>query len=299
MSHLLAPLITNFKHWDFSSCFQHWTYQWLEICLHNQPSSWWSQPSRRQWGWKWTQNPDQSQWSSKDWQKWSHWYKRGKSTKVIPCNYSAECKQWPEKQSREVILELLLQLETWSPGEWRANLRTLASLKILKTWRISSTPPSSSSSIIVDIVDEVEISSSAAAGRRKKRDTKNGIIARTSITFMPSFKNFIFSGDPANLEKILISKIFGQMAISWILCHLIKYSRVNHAMQTVSIRDKMGFSTELPRASCIIGWLQKSNIRPKWPHTEVQAWWRLSFLQLRLPQNLLIRCWCIWKYDGW
>ena len=38
-------------------------------------------------------------------------------------------------------------------------------------------------------------------GPRKKSDTKNGMTAITSIIFIPSFRNLIFSGDPASLKQ--------------------------------------------------------------------------------------------------
>ena len=59
----------------------------------------------------------------------------------------------------------------------------------------------------------------------KKRVTKKGRIARTSTQFIPSFRNTILSGDPASR---------------------MKYSRVNQAMQTVSIMARVGLSIVLP-----------------------------------------------------
>ena len=47
----------------------------------------------------------------------------------------------------------------------------------------------------------------SSLGPRKKRETKNGMIASTSMIFIPSFRNFIFSGEPASLEEI--TKLYG------------------------------------------------------------------------------------------
>ena len=42
---------------------------------------------------------------------------------------------------------------------------------------------------------------SSTAPPRTNKSRKNGNIERTSITFMASLRNFIFSGDPANLTS--------------------------------------------------------------------------------------------------
>ena len=65
-------------------------------------------------------------------------------------------------------------------------------------------------------------------GPIKKRVTKNGRMARTSTMFIPSFRKAHLSGEPASL---------------------MKYSRVNQAMQTVSIMAKVGLSMVLPMPS--------------------------------------------------
>ena len=62
----------------------------------------------------------------------------------------------------------------------------------------------------------------------KKRETKKGIIANTSTTFIPSLRKAHFWGAPASL---------------------MKYSRVNQAMQTVSTMARDGLSIVLPLAS--------------------------------------------------
>ena len=62
----------------------------------------------------------------------------------------------------------------------------------------------------------------------KNRDTKKGMMARTSTMFIPSFRKAALSGAPARR---------------------MKYSSVNQAMQTVSTMARLGLSTGLPRAS--------------------------------------------------
>ena len=59
----------------------------------------------------------------------------------------------------------------------------------------------------------------------KKRVTKKGRMARTSTIFIPSLRNAILSGDPASL---------------------MKYSRVNQAIHTVSIMASVGLSIVFP-----------------------------------------------------
>ena len=88
--------------------------------------------------------------------------------------------------------------------------------------------------------------SSVAAGPRKNRETKNGIIASTSMIFIPSFRNLIFSGAPASLrkERLELSKPC--------LIDLIKYSSVNQAIETVSTIASPGFSTSFPWASWLV-----------------------------------------------
>ena len=66
---------------------------------------------------------------------------------------------------------------------------------------------------------------SSTAPPRTNKSRKKGNIERTSITFMASFRNTTFSGDPANLRR---------------------YSVENQATLVVSIRDRMGFSTMFP-----------------------------------------------------
>ena len=62
----------------------------------------------------------------------------------------------------------------------------------------------------------------------KKRETKKGMIASTSTTFIPSLRKAHFWGAPASL---------------------MKYSRVNQAMQTVSTMAREGLSMVFPLAS--------------------------------------------------
>ena len=81
-------------------------------------------------------------------------------------------------------------------------------------------------------------------GPRKKSDTKNGMTAITSIIFISSYRNFIFSGDPASLKQTYSIK--RNLIIT--TC-LMKYSSVNQAMETVSTIAKPGFSTGFPLAS--------------------------------------------------
>ena len=64
----------------------------------------------------------------------------------------------------------------------------------------------------------------------------------TSITFIPSFTNFPFSGAPANLIKNCLTLNYGRNYLS-------RYSRVNHAMLIVSTSPRIGFSTRLPSIS--------------------------------------------------
>ena len=64
------------------------------------------------------------------------------------------------------------------------------------------------------------------------------------MMFMASFRKTIFSGDPANLERISLCFVSRQMSER--RENLNKYSKVNQATLVVSIKDRMGFSTKFP-----------------------------------------------------
>ena len=68
-------------------------------------------------------------------------------------------------------------------------------------------------------------------GPMKKRVTKNGRMASTSTMFIPSLRKAHLSGAPASR---------------------MKYSSVNHAMQTVSILARVGLSIVFPTSSYYI-----------------------------------------------
>ena len=121
----------------------------------------------------------------------------------------------------------------WSPGECRASLRTLASLNILKIWRMSSRDPDPSSpslqwiylchktvtmqSFLVDLGEvvgagvvvvvvefelaaELESKKSELKLESRKRETKNGRMERTSTILRESTRKAHFFGAPANLK---------------------------------------------------------------------------------------------------
>ena len=73
------------------------------------------------------------------------------------------------------------------------------------------------------------ISHISELGPMKKRVTKKGRMASTSTMFIPSLRKAHLSGAPARR---------------------MKYSRVNQAMQTVSIIARVGLSIVFPDASC-------------------------------------------------
>ena len=70
------------------------------------------------------------------------------------------------------------------------------------------------------------------------------MIDNTSMMFIASSKNLIFSGAPASLtnNNVEAEYYFGMRNLSM-------YSRVNQAMHTVSMKAKVGFSNGLPFAS--------------------------------------------------
>ena len=85
----------------------------------------------------------------------------------------------------------------------------------------------------------------------------------TSIIFIPSFKNFHFSGAPANLMKCgsfydnLTKKAHNLIVLNLkgipVISNLRRYSRVNQVTARVSISANIGLSIVLPWLSCSTG----------------------------------------------
>ena len=79
--------------------------------------------------------------------------------------------------------------------------------------------------VVVLVTELLSPRKSALKSDSKKRDTKKGRMDRTSMMLRVSTTNWHFLGAPANLRK---------------------YSRVNQAMQMVSIMLSQGFSDTEP-----------------------------------------------------
>ena len=70
------------------------------------------------------------------------------------------------------------------------------------------------------------------------------MIDNTSMMFIASSKNLIFSGAPASLTNNNVEAEY-----YFVMRNLSMYSRVNQAIHTVSMKAKVGFSNGLPFAS--------------------------------------------------
>ena len=124
---------------------------------------------------------------------------------------------------------------------------------------------------------------------------------KTSITFIASFINTIFSGEPANLKENHIFKICTKL--DWVIKDLSRYSMVNQATLVVSIRESIGFSTKLPFIS--YKWSKKLLVGSKWIYPNIQciveppeclqSFPQLTLQQmiLRLPRPTVLQCCCL------